>query len=132
VLIVALVVSGTAAKTMAMGAWNSGSGTLKNTLLMRSGSTPVVMAVSNPMIQLVNASTGASGVTITFPTAYAFTPVVTPIIDIGDTTTTIGTIDISNITTTGFFARGLAVVSGSSTVVNYNTGFNWTAIGATN
>jgi hypothetical protein len=121
-----------AAKTFIQGTWNSGSGVLKHTLLMRSGSVPVVMSTVNPMIQTGTATTGGAGtVNVTFATAFASAPLVYASIVDASSTRTSG-VQLSSISTTGFSILATYLQSGSSTVNVYaSTTVYWVAIGAT-
>jgi hypothetical protein len=102
-----------------------------NRTVARSGTVPVVPGFTNPMIQTGNATTGAVGSTITFPVAFASAPIVTTAISNGDVTNNMSQVIISSVTSSGFFARGLNFTSGSATISQVNTGFNWTAVGTT-
>ena len=127
-----------AAKTMVIGSWNNGTGTLTDTILMRSGSVPVVQvagaALNNPLIQTGTATTSTGGaVSVTFSTAYPST--VTPQIftTVGDASPgkCIG-VQISSVTYTGFTITCTYLQSGSSTVSGLvGETITWLAIGAT-
>lgn len=86
----------------------------------------------NPTIQTGTATTsGAGTVSITFPIAYASTPVVTASILDTLSTRTSG-VQLSAISTTGFTILATYLQSGSSTVNTYGgIGVNWVAIGTT-
>jgi len=97
----------------------------------RGGAIPVVPSLTNPLVQVGGTTTGATGVSVTFPTAFTSVPTVLTALSNGDTTTVVSQVIVSNITATGFFARGLGLTSGSSIVVQSNIGFTWAAIGTT-
>lgn len=105
--------------------------TANNVTFTRGGAVPVVSNLAKPLIQsnTTAVATGAAGVTINFAKAYASAPRVMATPNNGDTTTQIQQIVVSSVTTTGFFARGLQITSGSSTVSQVNLGFNWIATG---
>lgn len=100
-----------------------------NKINARDGIVPIVYGLNTPYIVTGNTNTGASGTSISFPVTFASAPKVFITVSNGDTTTIINQAVVSSITTTGFFIRGLALTSGSSTVTQSNIGVNWYAIG---
>lgn len=120
------------AKTTVQGAWNSGSGALEDTFLMRSGSVPVVMSTANPMIQTGTATSGAGGaIAIGFTTAYAATPqVYTSIVDASSNKLVAA--QVSALTVNGCTITVTSATSGSSTIAGLvGETVQWLAIGAT-
>jgi hypothetical protein len=127
------------AKTMVVGAWNDGTGTLTDTILMRSGSVPVVqtggVSMNTPLIQTGSTTTSTGGsIAVTFPTAYPLgvTPVILPtVIDAPSITRLIG-VQISNVSNTGFTASCNSLLSGSTTVAGLvGETITWISIGST-
>lgn len=103
--------------------------TANNVTQVRGGQVPAVVNLSKPLIQVGSDATGAGGATVTFPIPFVGTPTVTVTVNNGDTTTMLTQVVISSVSNTGFFARGLSVTSGSSTVLQSNLGFTWNAVG---
>lgn len=127
------------AKTMVVGAWNDGTGTLTDTILMRSGSVPVVQtsgaSMNTPLIQTGTTVTSTGGaIAVTFPTAYpvGVLPLIfTTVIDAPSINRLIA-VQISGPSNTGFTINCNSLLSGSSTVAGLvGETINWISMGAT-